>query len=412
MPILNKLSVKAVEALKSNGKVIRKSDGGGLYILVKINQTKFWEFRYTKPTTGKKTFMGVGSFPDVSLADARKRASVYRSKLYEGIDPQLFLAEQKRIYAEEQANTFKAVAKQWKSTKEGHLKPKTIHDNWRKLENYIFPKLGKMPVNEITAPVAISILRPVEAEGKLEMVKRCGQLMNEIMNYSVNCGLIQANPLTGINLVFRKPKVTHLRAMQPEEITQLSQAISTANLFISTRCLIEWQLHTMVRPSEAAGTRWNEIDEEKALWIIPASRMKMKVEHRVPLSRQALAILETIKPLSGHREFVFPSRNNPRKPTDSETINKALGRMGLRHKTTAHGFRSLASTTLNEQGFNGEVVEAALSHGERDKIRAAYKRTTYLNHRVKLMQWWSDHISTASVGSYQIADCKYIQELR
>ena len=149
---------------------------------------------------------------------------------------------------EEQANTFLAVAEQWKSTKEGHLKPKTIYDNWRKLENYVLPTLGKIPVTEITAPLAISTLRPVEAKGKLEMVKRCGQLMNEIMNYSVNSGLIQANPLTGINLVFRKPKVTHLRAMEPKEITSLLQAISTANLFISTRCLIEWQLHNHGSP--------------------------------------------------------------------------------------------------------------------------------------------------------------------
>ena len=257
MPILNKLTAKGVEVLKANGKTIRKSDGGGLYLLVKVNQTKFWEFRYTKPSTKKKTFMGLGSYPDISLAEARNKASTFRTQLINGVDPQLFMAEQKRLLAEAQANTFQVVAEQWKSTKVGRLKPKTISDNWRKLENYIFPTLGKLPVKDLTAPIAIQTLRPIEAQGKLEMVKRCGQLMNEIMNFSVNSGLISANPLSGIKQVFRKPKVTHLKAMKPSDIKELLQAISTANIYLATRCLIEWQLHTMVRPGEAAGTGCN-----------------------------------------------------------------------------------------------------------------------------------------------------------
>ncbi|RLV58399.1 DUF4102 domain-containing protein [Parashewanella curva] len=410
MPVLNKLSVKAIEALKAQGKVVRKSDGGGLYLLVKVNQTKFWEFRYTRPVTGKKTLMGLGSFQTVSLADARKKASIYRAQLAEGIDPQLFIAEQKRIHAEEQANSFLVLAQQWKSTKEGHLKPKTISDNWRKLENYVFPTLGSMPIKEITAPIAIQVLRPVETQGKLEMVKRCGQLMNEVMNYAVNSGLIHSNPLMGINKVFRKPKVTHLRAMEPDNIKELMQAIASANIYFGTRCLIEWQLHTMVRPAEPAGTKWCEINIEKAVWVIPPERMKMNREHKVPLTKQTIAILEAVRPLSGHLEHVFPSRYKYRQATDSETINKALGRMGLRNKTTAHGFRSLASTTLNEKGFHPEAVDAALAHVEPNKIRAAYKRTTYFKKRKKIMQWWSDHISKHAVGSYQVFDRKNLSE--
>ncbi|WP_416351537.1 tyrosine-type recombinase/integrase [Parashewanella curva] len=285
-----------------------------------------------------------------------------------------------------------------------------MSDNWRKLENYVFPFLGSMPIKEITAPIAIQILRPVEAQGKLEMVKRCGQLMNEVMNYAVNSGLIDFNPLVGINKVIRKPKVTHLRAMEPDDIKELMQAIASANIYFGTRCLIEWQLHTMVRPAEAAGTKWCEIDIEKAVWVIPPERMKMNREHKVPLTKQALAILEAVRPLSGHLEHVFPSRYKYRQATDSETINKALGRMGLRNKTTAHGFRSLASTTLNEKGFHPEAVDAALAHVEPNKIRAAYKRTTYFKKRKKIMQWWSDHISKHAIGSYQFFDRKSLSE--
>ncbi len=212
----------------------------------------------------------------------------------------------------DQNATFKFVAEQWKLTKEGQIKEKTL-------------------------------------QGLLETVKRITQLMNEIMSYAVNSGLIHSNQLSGIRDVFKKHKVVHMKALQPHETHELIRTVATANIQHVTRFLIEWQLHTMARPNEASGARWEEIDMANQLWIIPKERMKMNREHVVPLMPQILAILEAIKPMSGHRDYIFPSSRNQKVPTDSETANKALGRMGFKDRTTAHGLCALASTTLNEQ---------------------------------------------------------------
>ncbi|SDH04461.1 Phage integrase family protein [Vibrio xiamenensis] len=180
------------------------------------------------------------------------------------------------------------------------------------------------------------------------------------------------------------------------------QAIALANMAITTKCLIEWQLHTMTRPYEAAGARWDEIDFENKLWIIPPSRMKARREHAIPLTEQSLAILDTVRLVSGAREYIFPSIRDPKKHTDAESINKALSRIGFKGRTSAHGLRSLASTTLNEQGFKGDWVDAALSHAEKNLVRKAYKRTTYIEQRRPMMEWWSRRIEKASYGSMSI----------
>lgn len=398
----NKLTAKAVANAKPQDKPYRLSDGGGLYLYVRSAAAISWEFRYIRPSTSKPTYFGLGSYPDVSLAEARDRALIARKQVADAIDPQLLKAESKLKAATENAQTLKHIAQMWMDTKQEHIKPKTIEGNWRKLELYAFPKLGGIAVSKLTAPMAIAALKPVEQQGRLETVKRTAQLLNEIMNYAVNAGLISSNPLSGIREVFRKSKVEHMTALRPHELPELLQTVATANLQLTTRCLIEWQLHTMTRPNEAAGTRWDEIDLEARLWTIPASRMKMKREHVIPLTDHSVAILEAIKPISGHREFVFPSSKDPRKHTDSETINKALGRIGFKGRTTAHGLRSLASTTLNEQGFDGDVIEAALAHVDKNQIRSAYNRTSYLERRIKLMDWWSEHIASAAIGSLSV----------
>lgn len=400
---LNKLTVKKVTNLKpTNGKSVRKSDGGGLYIYVKANGTKFWEFRYTKPATGKKTFIGIGSYPDLALAEARDKAFEMRRLLHEGIDPQTDRIEKKAKYKLLQTYTLLYVAKQWRQLKEGQLKEKTLLDNWRKLEKYAFHKLGNIPVKSITAPIVIEVLREPESIGKLETVKRTAQLLNEIMNFAVNSGYINNNPLSGIRDVFRKPVIEHMKSLSPDEISDLMRALGHANIYAVTRYLIEWQLHTMARPSEAAGTRWCEIDFENKVWIIPVGRMKMKKEHRVPLTAETISILEGVKPFSSNSPFVFPSTRTTSRHVDAESINKALKRIGLKNRTTAHGLRSLASTTLNEWGEDADLIEVALAHIGKDKIRNAYNRTDYLERRREMMQRWSSYITKNSVGSFSV----------
>ena len=180
--------------------------------------------------------------------------------------------------------------------------------------------------------------------------------------------------------------------LRPEELPKLMRSLVMSNLSVPTRCLIEWQLLTLVRPSEASGARWAEINLEAKLWTIPAERMKAKREHIVPLSSQALEILEVMKPISAHREHVFPSRNDPRQPMNSQTANAAIKRIGYSGKLVAHGLRSIASTAMNEKGFNADLIEAALAHSDRNEVRRAYNRTTYIEQRKVIMDWWGDFV--------------------
>lgn len=189
-------------------------------------------------------------------------------------------------------------------------------------------------------------------------------------------------------MAFEKPKKQNMPTLRPEELPKLMRSLVMSNLSVSTRCLIEWQLLTLVRPSEASGARWAEIDLDAKLWTIPAERMKAKREHIVPLSPQALDILEVMNPISAHREHVFPSRNDPKQPMNSQTANAALKRMGYGGKLVAHGLRSIASTALNEAGFNSDVIEAALAHIDKNEVRRAYNRSTYLMQRKEIMLWW------------------------
>tara|TARA_R110001592_G_scaffold204305_2_gene454393 strand:- start:3483 stop:4253 length:771 start_codon:yes stop_codon:yes gene_type:complete len=235
----------------------------------------------------------------------------------------------------------------------------------------------------------------------LETVKRLSQRLNEILTYGVNYGLINANPLSGTRAVFKKPKKQHIASLSPDELPELMITIANASIKRTTRALIEWQLHTMTRPAEAAPTRWADI--EKKVWTIPAERMKKRRSHIVPLTAQALAILMAVKPYSGQREHVFPADRNPRTHRDSQTANMALKRMGFANRLVSHGMRSIASTILNENGFEPELIEVALAHVDKDEVRSAYNRAEYVERRRPMMEWWSNHIQGAATGSLSVA---------
>ena len=229
------------------------------------------------------------------------------------------------------------------------------------------------------------------------------------MTYAVNGGIVFANPLSGIKANFKKPKKEHMLTLKPEELPELMLTFAHANIKRTTRCLFEWQLHTMTRPSEAAGASWKEIDFENKTWTIPAERMKKKRIHVIPLTEQAMALLEMIKPLSGHREYIFPSDRDPKTHCNSQTVNMALKRMGFAGRLVSHGLRSLASTTLNEQGIDSDLIESALAHVDKNEVRRAYNRSEYLERRREVMNWWSEHISKAAIGSLSVTGFKGIK---
>jgi integrase len=389
-----------VKQAKAKDKPYKLFDGAGLVLKVRTNGSKSWLFMYNKPFIKKRTELVFGMYPSISLADARKLRDKAKELLAKDIDPKEHKDELARQQQEKLSNTFQQVAANWFQVKKNEVSPDHAKDLWRSLELHIFPSLGKYPISKITAPLTIDVIKPIAAKGSLETVKRLTQRLNEIMNYAVNTGLIHANTLTGIRAAFKKPKKQNMPTLTPDQLPELMKTISYASIKIVTRCLIEWQLHTMVRPSEAAGAKWSEIDLENKLWLIPAERMKKKRDHTVPLTKQTIELLERLQPISGHREYLFPADRDPKKHTNEQTANAALKRMGFHKKLVAHGMRALASTTLNEQGFDGDVIEAALAHVDKNEVRRTYNRAEYLERRRIMMAWWSEHIEQAATGKF------------
>ncbi|MEZ8397045.1 integrase domain-containing protein [Vibrio splendidus] len=401
-----RLTSKAITNAKPKEKDYVLSDGDGLQLRVRTNGSRLWNFNYRHPITKKRINMGLGAFPELSLANARKKTIEARELVADGIDPKEARDSKLSEMQKELEDTLLNLAKEWFERKKESVTPNYADDIWRSLELHIFPDLGTCPISKVDAQTVIKKLKPLEAKGSLETIKRLCQRLNEIMVYAVNVGKLTSNPIDKIYSGFQKPKKKNMAALKPNELPELMNAIANASIKKVTRFLIEWQLHTMSRPAEAAGAKWGEIDLENKLWIVPAERMKKRKEHKVPLTDQTIALLEELKPISGHRDFLFPSDRDPKKPCNSQTANMALKRMGFENRLVSHGLRSLASTTLNEQGFVPDDIEAALAHVDKNQVRSAYNRTDYLERRRPMMSWWSEHITAAAEGNVSLASRK------
>lgn len=388
-----------IKAAKPQDKDYQLYDGDGLTLLIKSSGSKLWQFRYYRPYTKQRTKQSFGAYPAVTLSDARKLRAESRSLLAKDIDPQEYQKDQIRNSQEAKTNTFQLVAERWWEVKKSTVTEDYGNDIWRSLERDVFPAIGDISVTDIKAHILVQAIQPVQARGALETVRRLCQRINEVMIYAQNTGLIDAVPSINIGKAFEKPKKKNMPSIPPDQLPKLMQTMRTASISLSTQCLFMWQLLTISRPAEAAEARWDEINFETKEWKIPAARMKMNREHTVPLSDAALAILELMKPLSGNREFIFPSRIKPTQPMNSQTVNAALKRAGFGGVLVSHGLRSIASTALNEQGFPPDVIEAARAHVDKNEVRRAYNRSDYLEQRRHMMQWWADFIEEADRGS-------------
>ena len=387
------LSATQIKQAKPRAKEYNLADGQGLYLRVKPTGAKHWLFNYQKPHTKQRSNISLGSYPAVSLAEAKKERDLCQSLLAKDIDPREQKIVEKREKANAHANTLGNIYSEWLKLKQQDVSSSYFKKIENRLDKYIIPKLGKRPLHKITAVEAISVIRPLADDGKLETVKKICRWFNEIMVYAVNSGIILHNPLSGIGKAFNAPKTVNLPTLRPDQLPKLVSTIEEASIKPMTKHLMLWQLHTIVRPAEASNARWEEIDFDKKVWEIPAERMKKNRPHLVPLTSQTIGILQALKPLSGHLEHIFTSDINPRKPANSQTVNMALKRMGFKDQIVSHGFRALASTTLNEQEFDPDVIEVALAHVDSNSIRATYNRSEYLEQRKKMMQWWSDQIA-------------------
>ncbi|MJX93214.1 integrase, partial [Salmonella enterica subsp. enterica] len=393
--VATKLTDTEIKKAKPTEKEFTLWDGDGLFLRIKPSGKKIWHLGYTVPLTKKRAKMSLGFYPYLTLAQARALRDEYLSLLAQGIDPQSHNEQKAQALKDATEHTFQTVAKKWldEKIKTSGISQDHAKDIWRSLERNIFPTLGDIPIKEIRPKMLKQHLDPIEQRGVLETLRRIISRLNEIFRYAATEELIEFNPADNLTQRFSKPKKQNMPALPPSELPRFIVALANASIRLETRLLIEWQLLTWVRPGEAVRARWTDIDEENRFWNIPAEFMKMKRPHKVPLSKEAMRILESMKPISGHREWVFPSIKAPLSHMHEQTANAAIIRMGFGGELVAHGMRSIARTAAEESSkFRTEVLEAALAHSKKDEIIAAYNRAEYLTERVELMQWWSNFI--------------------
>lgn len=392
-----------VDKAKPKEKDYSLTDGYGLFLLVLATGVKSWKFNYYRPISNKRTKISIGTYPEITLAQARTIRDEYRALLAKGIDPQIHRQEQELIQRQDLSNTFYKVAENWRLKRQNDIEPLTMEKNWQRLEKYIFPKLGNYPISSISPFILVETLKPLSASGKSDTLHRLIRLANQILNYAVNTGLLQFNYCEKVGEAFsKKPKQSN-PAIHPNELPEFLTVLHNSNRDLITKILIQWELLTMVRPAEAVSVEWSEIDWNEKLWHIPAKKMKKTKkganDHIVPLSTQSLAILERMKSISSNARYVFPHYSDPNKSMSKETANSAIRKMGYSGRQTAHGLRAVARTFLAENGVSYEVAEACLAHATGSEVSLVYNRTTYLEQRKPVMQLWGDYVEQCSIRS-------------
>ncbi len=388
------LTELAIRAAKPKGRPYKLRDGGGLFLLVRSDAALYWRFRYRYE--GREKLISLGVYPHVSLKAARTRRDEARLALTNGIDP----VAKRRAERVAQADSFEAIAQEWIS-KRPDVDPGTVKRDYDRLRKFIYPYLGKRPIASIEAPELLDALRKIEARGRHETAHRTKSVCGRVFRYAIATGRAKRDVSADLRGALTPPANNNLAAItEPAKVGELLRAIDCYGGHDYTALALKLLPLVFTRPGELRAARWIEINFQEAEWRIPAERMKKRREHIVPLSRQALAVLRELHPLTGNRVFLFPSLLAPNeRPMSNNTMNTALRRMGYsREEMTAHGFRSVASTLLNEQGFSPDVIELQLAHAERNQVRAVYNRSLRLAERRKMMQVWADYLDGLRSG--------------
>lgn len=388
------LSVKEIEHAKPINRDRKLYDEKGLYLLIATSGSRRWYLKYRFLGSEKK--LGLGHYPEVSLKAARAKRDAARALIDVGKDPSQERQAQRLLAKAATDNTFGVVGREFldKRAADGLAEATKSKSEW--LFAQLEPQLGKMPVSEITAPILLSVLQAVVRSGRLETARRLRSLAGRIMRHAVVTGRAERNPATDLQRALVAPKVRHHPAIiDAGELGALLRAIDTYEGYPSTIGALKLSPHLFQRPGEIRAMRWSELDLDRAKWVIPAERTKMRRPHEVPLSRQAIEIIESMRPISGIADYVFPAFHSRTKPISENTVNQALRRLGYKGAMTAHGFRSTASSLLNEsERWSPDVIERALAHQDQNAIRATYNRASYWKTREEMMQWWSDHLDT------------------
>jgi len=385
---------------KTPSKPTKLSDERGLYLLLAPSGGKWWRLKYQY--AGKEKLLSLGTYPDVSLAKARRLRDEARQLVADGEDPSAQRQEEKRAKVEAAANDFATVAREWLE----NVKPKwaaVYHsDTGKRFEAFVFPALGRRPIAQVTPKELLDVLRKIEARGTVETAHKVARACGQVFRYGIVTGRCERNPAADLRGALKaRPKVKHMAALPAAELPDFLRKIEAYDGELQTKLALRLLALTFVRTNELRGATWAELDLDKAEWTIPAERMKTKQPHHVPLSRQAVEDFRKLQALNGKWPWVFAGRA-PTTPMSKNTVLFALYRMGYHGRMTGHGFRALASTALNEMGYRPDVIERQLAHAEKNAVRAAYHRSQYLEERKTMMQQWADYLEAQAGGSNKV----------
>jgi integrase len=401
---LTALDVKQAKPVAKSRKL---ADGGGLYLLINPNGSKWWRWDYR--IAGKRKTLSMGTYPETTLAEARDKHVVARKLLAHGIDPSDQRQEAKRQQVEAQqaaADTFEVVTREWMAREHEKVAEVTANKNRWLFETFLFPEIGHLPLTAITPRLLLDALRKIEAAGKQETARRAKIKAGQVFRFAILEGKAENDPTTALRGAVKRVKHKHHAAVtDPLKIGQLLRDIDGFTGQPVTHAALKFAPLVFVRPGELRGAEWSEFDLDGGMWRIPSVRMKMKADHLVPLSTQAVAVLRDLQPLTGHARYVFPSLRGASRPMSENTVNIALRSLGYDGDTmTGHGFRAMASSRLNEMGWDERAIERQLAHAEPNEVKGAYNYAAkYLEERKRMMQAWADYLDGLRAGGHVIA---------
>ena len=393
----------AIRKAKAGPKAYKMSDSLGLFLLVERTGGKLWRMKYR--IDGREKKLAIGRYPEIGLAEARRRRDAAREQLAQGQDPSREKQREKARAKLGAGNTFASLAAEFCEKRKNDGSRAWAPATAKRCEyllSVLNSSIGNLPIADIEPADILTAVRRIESKGKLESAKRTLQLAGSVFRFAVATARLKSDPTRDLKGALINPSVTHYGAvLDPAGAGELLRAIDGYEGQPITKLAMQLAPHVFVRPGELRHAEWSEIDFDGALWTIPASKTKMRKDHLVPLSRQTIKILQEAQLLTGPTGYVFPSVRTRKRPMSDNTINAGLRRLGYTtDEMTAHGFRAMASTLLNESGkWNPDAIERALAHGDSDKVRAAYHRGAHWKERVKMAQWWSDYLDTLRSGA-------------
>ena len=391
-----KLNARQIDTAKPKEKAYKLADGGGLYLLVKPGGGEYWRLKYR--VAGKEKLLALGVYPEVTLADAPAKLEEAKRGISGGIDLMEVKREEKIARETQLNNTFKDIALEWHSSKLKKWSAGYASDILEAFNKDVFPYIGKKPIAEIKPLELLNVLRRIEGRGATEKAKKVRQRCGEVFRYAIVTGRAEYNPAPDLTSAMQGHESNHYPFLTAKELPDFFKALSSysgsALVVMAARLLII----TGLRTGELRGALWDEIDFNKALWEIPASRMKMRRPHIVPLSEQALSLIGKIREITGNYPLMFPGRNDPRKTMSEASINQVFKRIGYAGRVTGHGFRHTMSTILHEQGYNTAWIETQLAHVDKNSIRGTYNHAQYLDGRREMLQWYADYMDSLEHG--------------